>query len=155
LLHETTVARWHAKSLHNRKDKRADFIEGTLKLLASTSGPISRTDVVHFLGGSSQSTFYYNFGRKGPAALVSVLGEDLQPIATTGEAFDNHLAEVRVASYWSYRTGWLDALRDTSDNDRTFAAETLVLCVARWAAENPALTALSEAPPIAAVEDLM
>src|SRR6476469_9942736 len=88
LLQETTIARWHAKFLHGRRDKRVNFIEGTLQLLASAPRPISRTDVVHFVGGQSASTFYYKFGRHGAGALVGALNEDLRSIATTGEAFD-------------------------------------------------------------------
>jgi hypothetical protein len=154
LLQESTTADWYTRFLHDRKDKRLGLIEASLELLASTPGPIRREDVVRSVGGRSSSTFYHKFGRNGPGALVGLLDDNLRRVASGRGAFDNYLAEVRVASYWPYRTAWLDALRDTDDNDRTFAAETLVLCVARWAAENRALSSQSDTAPIAAVEDL-
>lgn len=114
-----------------------------------------RDAVVAEVGRRSTSTLYLLFRPDAANSMHSVHDPALRASQGCQDVVDNLIAEAKVWTCWPYRAGWLQSLVTEESPSREFAAETLVLVLADWAANNHLLAAeLSYAPPVSAIEDL-
>jgi hypothetical protein len=168
---ETVVARWRRRLVGDRVDERSHWRTKTayyraVDELIRCDAPELPTwraivDAVHPVG--SRSTFYEVTGPKAKHALVRALQSEPDENAIQlalcyqrSNAVHQLIDETKVWSFWPYRTGWLEQLRQTPEIGELAMAESLVWVVAEWARRHPQLaTALDHAPPACAVEDLL
>jgi hypothetical protein len=179
-LRGTPTARWHDQLTEQRRRRASlarlpayDALESMLRRhLDSGGGDVTALARARFTQamlleetGVPRSTLHHMFHADKPPCLVyrespgadgDEYGGDAVAALGISTARGIWAAELKVWTYWPWRDGWLDVLTGLADPRRRTAAESLVLMVAAWAGQHPAVAACDDfAPPLGAVEDLL
>lgn len=169
-LEETVTARWRQRLAGSRPEERRHWRTRTAYYMAVNrllSGGTCRpswsqvTDAVEPRG--SRSTFYEVIGAHAKHSLIGELmateAVDAMQLAMCyqrASAVEQLIDETKVWAYWPHREYLSSRYRIDPDLDEQTATDLLLATVADWARRNEILArALSFAPPVCAVEDLL
>jgi hypothetical protein len=175
-LADTIAARWRRrlKGMSEEEDDGLDKSHWRTKaayyravedhLVDAQSPPLTWQAIVDRVEPKgSRTTFYLVIGAKAAHPLLrnyeagpQEISKQIAALYDRGSAVQKLLDEMKVWSYWAYRTGWLAQLALVPDFSRRQAAGCLVRTLADWAVRHPETArALDDCPPMAAVEDLL
>jgi hypothetical protein len=168
-LHDTTVAQWHRRLSTNPSVKRnhwrtkTHYFGTVASLLVTTPAEqLTWTTIVEAAAPyGSRSTFYEVAGSNARHPLIKELigggttAHDLAAYYQRTNAVAQLIDEAKVWSYWPHRERMLAAGAAASMTPRSLEAG-MTESLRTWARANPQLAAaLSHAPPVCAVEDLL
>lgn len=154
----SVAARWRERLVQGSRHGQRHWATRTAyyaacREVAEAEGRVGKR--VLDVSGGSTSTLYTVVGPRARHSLAAAYGKDLPECFGRVDALAELARETVVWAFWPYRDSWLQTL-ETGPAGRMAAAEGLVLAVADFAADHPALLRATKLePPVCAVEDLM